>query len=187
MDQDEINRVFMFNRNLSSFDESLKNARYYIDQTPDGDIDGDSQIKLGDLKNELKKIMPEQASHRYDVTPGGALPLGSHMGMCHVHDPTFSHRFLVPVTPNSQFSPKKLKSSPIGLNKSSHKSSKLPLPLRSFFSINVPRAMNDLNIVHRDLVFGVGGMFSDSGDVLSFCSITAAVSVISLFANSYVT
>ena len=80
MDQDEINRVFMFNRNLSSFDESLKNARYYIDQTPDGDIDGDSQIKLGDLKNELKKIMPEQASHRYDVTPGGGTPIGKSYG-----------------------------------------------------------------------------------------------------------
>ena len=27
----------------------------------------------------------------------------------------------------------------------------------------------DLDIVHRDRVFGVDGVFADSGDVLSFC------------------
>ncbi|XP_072023467.1 NACHT and WD repeat domain-containing protein 2-like [Amphiura filiformis] len=67
LDPNQPNRMFLFNRTLSNFNESQPNARNFIDQSQDGEIDGDSQLKLQELRLDLRKKMPEDAMYRYKL------------------------------------------------------------------------------------------------------------------------
>ena len=56
--------MFLFYRTLTNFNESLENARNYIDQSQDGEIDGDAQVKLQELRVKLRQTVPEGATYR---------------------------------------------------------------------------------------------------------------------------
>ena len=64
LDQDDDNRMFLFNRTLTNFAESMDNARNFIDQSPDGEIDADAQIKLQELRGKLREKIPQDATYR---------------------------------------------------------------------------------------------------------------------------
>ena len=67
LDQDDRDRMFLFNRTLTNFDESTDNARYFIDQSQHGEIDADAQIKLQELRGKLREQIPQDATYRWVI------------------------------------------------------------------------------------------------------------------------